>query len=94
MQTVRFSAILLITFSLACGLTPTPAAPAMGETPAPTGVPAAPAAPGEAPATAAGNVYYVCPNGQQRQPGHSAPSPGPPPATAPGSSSRATPSSS
>ena len=50
MQPIRFSAILLLTLTLACSLTPTPAAPAAGETPAPTGAPTAPATPGEAPA--------------------------------------------
>jgi hypothetical protein len=67
-KSLTLSAILLITFSLACGLTPTPAAPEVGEMPAPTGVPAAPAAPGEAPA-AAGHVYYVAPDGNNANPG-------------------------
>ena len=68
-KSLTLSAILLITFSLACGLTPTPAAPEVGEMPAPTGVPAAPAAPGETPVTAAGNVYYVAPDGDNANPG-------------------------
>ena len=42
MQTVRFSAILLLILTLACRLTPTPAVPEVGETPAPTGQPTQP----------------------------------------------------
>ena len=67
-KSLTFSTILLLTLTLACGLMPTPAAPAVGGTPAPTRVPTAPAAPGEAPA-AAGNVYYVAPDGDNANPG-------------------------
>ncbi len=71
MQPPRLSVTLFLTLALtlACGLTPTPAAPVTGETPAPTRVPAMPAAPGETPATAAGHVYYVAPDGDNANPG-------------------------
>ena len=68
-KSLAFSTILLLTLTLACSLTPTPAAPVTGETLAPTRVPASPAAPAEAPVAAAGNVYYVAPDGDNANPG-------------------------
>lgn len=73
MQTMRLPAILILALSLtlACNLVavPTPAAPAAGETPAPTTVATSPPSPGEATVTTAGNVYYVAPTGNNANPG-------------------------
>ncbi len=73
MQTKRLPAILILALSLtlACNLftVPTPAAPAAGETFAPTTIATSPPSPGEATVTAADNVYYVAPNGDNANPG-------------------------
>ena len=68
MQAIRFFAILFLILTLACRLTSTPAAPVMGERDAPSAVSASSSAPGEA-STAAGQVYYVAPHGDNANPG-------------------------
>ena len=63
----RGIALLLTGLSLIIAVTLT--APAAAGMSVSTRVPASPAAPGEAPATAAGNVYYVAPDGDNANPG-------------------------